>query len=196
VSREAKKAQTTVSHLHDGTVLQFSKILHHILKSTRQNLELTKGFTLRHKNFVLVLYTTRSFRAVCAIACWLSLCRPHTIMSFLKSGIHFHFFFLRHRNPFDSHTPTRELTWQKYWFYCRLLVQCTSTVKITKNHLLVYKIAFVAFELRFKKCCHDHILFLADGRRSKPVYHHLKQKKRWLHEIVWAALVRVCRLVM
>jgi len=41
VSREAKKAQsarptkknatTTVSHLHDGTVSQFSKILHHIL---------------------------------------------------------------------------------------------------------------------------------------------------------------------
>ena len=35
------------------------------------------------------------------------------------------------------------------------LVQCTSTVKNAKNHLLVYKIAFVAFELRFKKCRHS-----------------------------------------
>ena len=41
-----KNATTTVSHLHDRMVLQFSKILHHILKSTWQNLRLTKGFTL------------------------------------------------------------------------------------------------------------------------------------------------------
>ena len=44
------------------------------LKSAWQNLWLTKGFTLhitlyhRHKIFVLVLYTTRSFRPVCTIA--------------------------------------------------------------------------------------------------------------------------------
>jgi len=55
VSCEAKKAQsthstknatTTVSHLHDRTVFQFSKILCHILKSAWGNLGLTKGFTL------------------------------------------------------------------------------------------------------------------------------------------------------
>jgi len=49
-----------------------------------------------------------------------------------------------------------------------------STVKIDKNHSLVYKIAFVAFKLRFKKCRHDCILFLVDGRCYKPVYHLAK----------------------
>ena len=41
-----KNATTTVSHLHDGTVSQFSKVLYHVLKSAWQNLRLTKGFTL------------------------------------------------------------------------------------------------------------------------------------------------------
>jgi len=53
---EAKKAQsarptkknttTTMRHLHDGTVSQFPKILHHILKSAWRNLRLTKRITL------------------------------------------------------------------------------------------------------------------------------------------------------
>jgi len=46
----------------------------------------------RHKTFVLVLYTTRSFRAVYAVACWSSWRRPHTIMSFLRIWFRFHFF--------------------------------------------------------------------------------------------------------
>jgi len=41
-----KNVITTVSHLHDRTVLQFSKILCHILKSAWQNLRLMKRFTL------------------------------------------------------------------------------------------------------------------------------------------------------
>jgi len=114
----------------------------------------------RHKTFVLVLYTAQSFRPVCVVACWSSWRRPHTIMNF-KIWFLFSFFFLCHLNPFESYTPTRELAQQKYWFYCGLLVQCKYI--IAKNHLLVYKITYVAFEL---KCCHDRILFLVDGCRS------------------------------
>jgi len=58
------------------------------------------------------------------------------------------------------------------------LVQCTSTVKNAKNHLLVYKIAFVAFELRFKKCCNDCILFLVDGCHFKPVCYLVRKVMR------------------
>jgi len=68
-----------------------------------------------------------------------------------------------------------------FWFNVR-----TSTVKIVKNHSLVYKIAFVAFELKFKKCHHDRILFLVDRCRSKPVYHLMKMSKgRWLCKTIW-----------
>jgi len=57
-------------------------------------------------------------------------------------------------------------------------------VEIAKNNLLVYKIAFVAVELRFKKCHHDRILVLVDGRRSKPVYHLVKMSKgRWSYNL-------------
>ena len=59
-------------------------------------------------------------------------------------------FFLCNHNPFESHTPTREFVLQQGYFYCGLFVQCTSTVNIAKYHLLVYKITFVAFELKFK----------------------------------------------
>jgi len=113
---------------------------------------------------------------------------------FFKIWFLFLSFFLRHRNPFESHTPTRELAWQKYWFYCGLLVQCTSTVSIAKNHSLVYKITFVAFELKFKKYRHDRILFLVHGRHSKPIY-NLDGYTR-LFDTSWAVLVRVCRLVI
>jgi len=64
-----KNVTTTVSHLHDGTVSQFSKILRHILKAKSQTHEKIHPSYHRHKAFVLVLYTTRSFRAVCAVAC-------------------------------------------------------------------------------------------------------------------------------
>jgi len=94
-----------VIYVHDGTVLQFSKILHHILKSAWRNLRLTKIHPSyhRHKTFVLVLYTTRSFRTVCAVACWSSWRHPHTIMSFLKPGFRFHFF-----------SSSSQLIWQPY----------------------------------------------------------------------------------
>ena len=62
-----KNATTTVSLLHDRTVLQFSKILHHYFKIHKVKSQTHEGFTL-HKTFVSVLYTIRSFRAVCAIA--------------------------------------------------------------------------------------------------------------------------------
>ena len=53
---------TTVSHLHNETVLQFQKCygtVLYVLKSSRGNLRLMKGFTL---------HVTGSFRPVCAIA--------------------------------------------------------------------------------------------------------------------------------
>ena len=102
----------------------------------------------RHKTFVLVLYTTRNFRAVCAIACWSSWRRPHTIMSVLKIWFSFHYFF------FLITTHLRALAQQRYWFYSGLLFQCTSTVKISKNHLQDH---LCGLWLRFKKCCHDRI---------------------------------------
>jgi len=115
----------------------------------------------RYKTFfMLVLYTTQSFRAVCAITCWLSWNRPYTIMSFFKSGFRFHFFFFIISTHLRAILLPESLHDKKCWFYCGLLVQRTSTVKIAKTHSLVYKIAFVAFELRFKKCHHDRILFL------------------------------------
>jgi len=173
VSSEAKKAQSvhptkkTRPHCEESFTWQNGFIIFknitsyfkiHMAKS--QTHERIHPSYHRHKTYVLVLYTTQSFRAVCAISCWSSWCRPHTIMSFLKSGFRFHFF-LRHRNPFESHahTPTRELARQKYWFYCGLLVLCTSTVKIAKNHLLVYEIAFVAFERDSKNAAMTALYF-------------------------------------
>jgi len=71
VSCEAKKAQTArpskryattaVTHLHGEIFLQFSKILHHVLKSAWQNLKTYERIHPsyhRHKTFVLVLCTT------------------------------------------------------------------------------------------------------------------------------------------
>ena len=129
----------------------------------------------RHKTFVLVLYTTWGFRPVCAIACWSSWRHPHTIINFLNIWFLFSFFFVIISNLRTILLP-ESLHNKKYWFYCGLLVQRTSTVNITKNHSLVYKIAFVAFKLRFKKCRHDHILFLEDGHCSKPVYHLVRRR--------------------
>ena len=63
---QAKNVTTTVSHLHDGTVLQFSKILCHSLKSAWQNLRLTKGFT-RHITDIKRYYTPHEVS--CAVAC-------------------------------------------------------------------------------------------------------------------------------
>ena len=133
-----------MSHLHDGMVSQFSKILHHVLKSALQNVRLTKMIQHshhKHKTFVL-LCTTQSFEPVCAIACWLRWCHPHTI---IKSGC-FVFIFLCYCNPFESHSPTRELVLQQgwgFWLNVHLL-----TANIAKNHLLAYTIAL---ELKFKK---------------------------------------------
>ena len=187
--------------LWDRTVSKFSKILHHnyfkIHMTKPQTHKRIHPSQLRHKTFLLVLYTTQSFRPVCALACWSSWRRPHTIVSFLKSHFCLHFF-LRHHNPFENHTLTRKLAQWKYWFYCGLLVQCISTMNIAKNYLLVYKIVSVAFDCDSKKCCHDHILFLVDGCHSKPVYHLVNiTMGRWLRYIVWRwpALVGVCRLV-
>jgi len=53
--------------------------------------------------------------------------------------IWFLFSFFLHCNPIESHAPNRELVQQQLFFYCGPLVQCTSTMNIAKNHLLVYK---------------------------------------------------------
>jgi len=129
-----------------NSFLQFSKILCHILKSAWQNLRLTKGFTL-HITGIKPLcwcYTPHEVSEQFVQLLVDRVDNAHTLQwVFFKCGFCFHFF-LHHHNPFESHIPTRELARQKYWFYCGLLVQCTSTLKIAKNHLLVYKIAFVA----------------------------------------------------
>ena len=173
VSHEAKKAQSTHPMKKMRPLLWVIYMTEHFHKITSY---------FRHKTFVLVLHTTQSFRAVCAIACWSSWHHPHSIMNFLKSDFGFHFFSSSSQPIWQPYSYQRTCT-TKYWLYRGLLVQCTSTVKITKNHLLVYEITFVAFELRFR---HDCILFLVDGRCSKLVYHLMNMSKgRWLHKIVW-----------
>jgi len=112
-----KNVTTTVSHLHDGTVLQFSKILHHILKSAWRNLRLTKKFTL-HITGIKPLcwyYTPQevSEQFVQSLVDRVDVTQHYNEIFKIWFSFSF-FFFLCHRNPFDSHTPTRELARQKY----------------------------------------------------------------------------------
>ena len=207
VSHEAKKAQSACpTKKNTWPLLWVMYITEHFCNFEKNmsyfNIHMVKSQTHerirpsyhRHKLFMLVLYATWSFRAVCAIACWSSGCLPHTLMSFFKIWFLFSFLiFFVIATHLRAILPPESLH-DKYWFYCGLLVQCTSTVKIAKNYLLVYKIAFVAFELRFKKCHHDCILFLVDGCRSKPVYHLMKMSKGKM--VTQDCLVRVYRLVM
>ena len=116
---------------------------YHILKSAWRILKLTKRFTL-HITGIKPL-------------CW-----------FFK--IWFSLFFLRHHNPFDNHTPTRELARQTYWFYHALLVQRTVPLQWKSLKIICWFTRSRLWPLNWDlKCCHDRVLFLVEGRRSKPV---------------------------
>jgi len=93
--------ENVITTVHDRTVLQFFASY---FKFAWENVSLTKGFNL-HKAFVLVVSSTWSFWPVCSIACWSMWHCPHTKWAFLKFKSCFHFFFLCHCNPFESHTP-------------------------------------------------------------------------------------------
>ena len=118
-----------------------------LLKSMWRNLRHAKGFNLYIIHCALVAYTTQSFRPICAIACW-SMWHLPNIIVFKNLDFVFIFFFIIATYLWTN--PTREPAQQQSYCYCELLFQCTSTVSITKSYLLMYKIAFVAFELRFK----------------------------------------------
>jgi len=95
----------------------------------------------------------------------------HIYDKFLKIWFSFSTFFFVIATLFRTILPPESLYDIKIWFYCGLLVQRTSTVNITVNHLLFYKITFMAFKLRLKKCHHDRILFLVSRYHLKTAKH-------------------------
>ena len=164
----ANNATTTVSHLQ---FCDFQKC-YHVLKTCMaksQTYERIYPSYHRHKTFVLTLYIHHIIFRPCSLCnCLLvDMTSPTHYNEFLKIWFSLSFFFffviatrlratllprvlVRHSPSLFllwTLAPTRELLWQKYWFYCGLLVQCRSAVNIAKNHSLVYKITFVAFEL-------------------------------------------------
>ena len=115
-----------MGHLHDGTVLWFSKYVFKIRMVKSPTYWRIPPSYHRHNTFVLVLYTTWSFRPVCAIFCLSRWHHPHTI---IKLWFSFSFFSSSQQPIWELYSHQKACTTTRLI----LLVQYTSTVNIAKS---------------------------------------------------------------
>ena len=153
-----------MSHLYDRMVSQFLKICH-VLKSTWQNLRLTKGFILHITDIKLM--------------CWYY--TPHKVLDQWWNCLLMELTLPTHYNEFKKKSVFFLLIWQPYsivgfWFNVHLQWILLEIICRLQD-------CICGLKLRFKKCYQDYILFLVDGCHSRPVFHLMKMAKgRWFFD--------------